>query len=177
MKKKENKDRILYIERRASAKGYIGDKDMKKIILIAAMAAISMMTVSCGSTNDNTNSLTTAQQPVVSQAAGKDSYSVIPQQAEKALGAAADRSASAYEIDGTRSFGYTGTRKVNGSECYCFSMFSTKDESTYHIADLAVTSDGEKVFASDAGKNDFKKLEEHSDLSGWNAKKTAAFDK
>ena len=66
-------------------KGYIGDKDMKKSILIAAMALITMFAVSCGNADENKESPTPAAQSAQTQTSqvNKGEFSQIPQDAEK----------------------------------------------------------------------------------------------
>ena len=153
-------------------------KKIRNIILIAAMAVISLTAVSCGETKENNNSIKVAEQTAAqAQTAelNKNDYSQIPQDAEKALNVAADRSEGAFETSGRRSFGYTGTADVKGSKCYCFSLFETKDESTVRVADIAVTADGGKVYSSKAGKNDYSELAEPAKASSWSDKQTKAF--
>lgn len=154
-------------------KGYIGDKDMKKSILIAAMALITMFAVSCGNADENKESPTPAAQSAQTQTSqvNKNEFSQIPQDAEKALGVASKHASKAYAQDGDRSYGYKGTKKVNGSECYCFSVFNKTEDNTYHVADIAVEASGDKVFACDEGKTEFKAVEAASTTKGWSAAK------
>ena len=150
---------------------------MKKTIVIAVMALISLMTVSCGNTKDNNKAPETASQSAYSSQAENKTFSQIPQGAEKALDVAAQRSESAFAANGTRSYGYTGTTEVKGSECYCFSVFDTNGENTLHVADIAVTSDGEKVYSSKAGSKEYTELKSPAKAGGWSAKQTPAFSK
>ena len=155
---------------------------IKKTILIAVMALISLTTVSCGGTGDNdsktlTTAVQTAQGQTQSKTMSKNDFSQIPEGAENALDIAAKRSEGAFETQGDRSFGYTGTAEVNGMECYCFSLFDNNDENTYHIADIAVAADGEKVFTSKAGTNEFSELSTPVKAQGWRDKQTPAFSK
>ena len=146
---------------------------MKKTILIAAMALISMIAVSCGNADENKESPTPAAQSAQAQTSevNKGEYSQIPQGAEKALSTASKLASKAYAQDGDRSYGYKGTKKVNGSECYCFSVFNKTEESTYHVADIAVEADGNKVFACDDGKTEFRAVEAEKTTKGQNAAK------
>ena len=146
---------------------------MKKTILIAAMALISMIAVSCGNADENKESPTPAAQSAQSQTSevNKGEYSQIPQSAEKALSVASKHASKAYAQDGDRSYGYKGTKKVNGSECYCFSVFDKTDENTHHVADIAVEAGGSKVFACDDGKTEFKAVEAANTIKGFSAAK------
>lgn len=150
---------------------------MKKTIVIAVMALISLMTVSCTNARDNGKTPAAASQTAYGSQAGKDTYSQIPQEAEKALGVAAQRSESAFAANGTRSYGYTGTTEVKGSECYCFSVFDTNGENTQHVADIAVTADGEKVYSTIAGQKDYSELKAPAVKESWNQRSTPAFSK
>lgn len=146
---------------------------MKKTILIAAMALISMIAVSCGNADENKESPTPAAQSAQSQTSevNKGEYSQIPQSAEKALSVASKHASKAYAQDGDRSYGYKGTKKVNGSECYCFSVFDKTEENTHHVADIAVEAGGSKVFACDDGKTEFKAVEAANTTKGFSAAK------
>ncbi|MBQ2581176.1 MAG: hypothetical protein II574_06065 [Ruminococcus sp.] len=146
---------------------------MKKTILIAAMALISMIAVSCGNADENKESPTPAAQSAQSQTSevNKGEYSQIPQSAEKALSVASKHASKAYAQDGDRSYGYKCTKKVNGSECYCFSVFDKTDENTHHVADIAVEAGGSKVFACDDGKTEFKAVEAANTTKGFSAAK------
>ena len=155
---------------------------MKKTILIAVMALISLTIVSCGSTKKNdgktlTTASQTAQQQLQNTEIDKDGFSQIPDEAEKALGVAAKRSEGVFETQGDRSFGYTGTDVVNGKTCYCFSLFDKNEDDTYYIADIAVEADGEKVYSSKAGKKDYSEMRAAVKAQGWNEKQTPAFSK
>lgn len=149
---------------------------MKKTILIAAMALISLFAVSCGNANENKQSPTPAAQTAQAQG-DKNAYSQIPDGAEKALGVAAQRSESAFATAGNCSYGYKGTAEVKGSQCYCFSVFDTDKESTLYVGDIAVTADGDKVFSSKAGKDDYSELNEPAKKESWSEKSTPAFTK
>ena len=146
---------------------------MKKTILIAAMALISMIAVSCGNADENKESPTPAAQSAQSQTSevNKGEYSQIPQSAEKALSVASKHASKAYAQDGDRSYGYKGTKQVNGSECYCFSVFDKTEENTHHVADIAVEAGGSKVFACDDGKTEFKAVEAANTTKGFSAAK------
>ena len=156
---------------------------MKKAIVIAVMALVSLTVVSCGSTDrkNDGKKLTTAVQTVQGQPQSvemdRNDFSQIPDGAEQALDVAAKRSEGTFETQGDRSFGYKGTVEVNGRECYCFSLFDKKDDNTYYIADIAVAADGEKVFSSKAGNKEFSELTEPVKAQGWNEKQTPAFSK
>ena len=155
----------------------MGDKAMKKTIVIAAMALLSLMTVSCGNTKDNNKAPETASQSAYSSQAESKTFSQIPQGAEKALDVAAQRSEKAFETSGARSFGYIGTAEVKGSECYCFSVYDKNDENTQHVADIAVTADGEKVYSAIAGQKDYSELKAPVVKESWNQRSTPAFSK
>lgn len=155
---------------------------MKKAIVIAVMALVSLTVVSCGSTEKNEGkTLTAAEQTSQGQLQTADieksNFKQIPDSAEQALDVAAKRSEGTFETQGDRSFGYKGTVEVNGKECYCFSLFDKKDDNTYYIADIAVAADGEKVFSSKAGNKEFSELTEPVKAKSWNEKQTPAFSK
>ncbi len=154
---------------------------MKKFLLVTVTALTIALTAGCGLTDkeqDSGSKLTTAsQQQTASASAGSTGFKVLPDNAKKALDLAGEGSKKAYpSADENRSFGYMGKSSVNGSECYCFSVFETQQEQTSQIADIAVSADFNKVYASDPGKAQYKEISLVQTKSGqWCDTKTSAF--
>lgn len=143
--------------------------NVRKLLIVAAAVIVAAAGTGCGSTDDNSSILITAQQTAQAQPQAeeidKNDFYVLPEEAQTALDVAAERAASLYGTQHRHSFGYTGKAEINGSECYCFSVFNNNDEFFSHIADLAVTFDGKKVFVSEADKNDYRVSKESEKAS------------
>ncbi len=158
---------------------------MRKFVLVAVTALTIALSASCGMTEDNKDNetkLTTAtqQENAAGEAANiSKNFKVLPDNAKKALDLASDGSQKVYpSANGSRSFGYTGKSKVNGADCYCFSVFDVDKEQTTPAADVAVSTDFTKVFASDAGKAQYKEVSlTASPSTSWCDIQTPAFKK
>ena len=69
-------------------------------------------------------------------------------------------------------------QQVNGVDCYCFSVFDVKDETSLVVGSVAVTADFSKVFAADKGKKDYKEVDLNANTSKlWCETKTPVFVK
>ncbi len=156
---------------------------MKKLLITVIISLVAVIGAGCSGkeSSEDSQEITAASQQVESSSQAEEvkasDFTVLPNGAEKALNTAAAKADKAYpEIKGKRSFGYTGKKDVNGVNCYCFKVYDEKDDTTIHVADVAVSEDSTKVFISEEGKV-FTAAKEAAAEKSWTDTATAAFVK
>ena len=169
---------------------------MKKIIVIAAAVCTLFVCSSCSDkTAENTNSsvnlantqvateVSDSSEEEVSSLPDKSNFEVVPATASDSFNYMIEACKKVYPNNqGKRLYGYLGTEKVKGANCFIFSIYEENDDKHSEVATVAVEPNSFDMFALNSATGKYEKLVIPNDESSaaeteWAEKETATFEK
>lgn len=89
----------------------------------------------------------------------KESYTEIPEEATEALNSVAEISKEIYpDADGKWMYGYNGKEKINGEDCYVFTVYTETEDSGNKLGVIARATKSGNIYSIDEDAGTYKKI-------------------
>ena len=168
---------------------------MKKIIVTAAAICTLFVCSSCANTkadNSDSNVNLANTQMTEESVSSEEEFSSLPDKSNFEVAPATASDSFNYMIEATkkvypdnqgkRLYGYLGTEKVKGVNCFVFSIYEENDDRHSEVATVAVDPKSFNMFSLNPTTNKYESLVIPNDESSaaeteWAEKETATFEK